>query len=367
MAKKPSKQEREKQVLFKLISLYVETGKPVGSDTLRSQGFSGISSATIRNDFVRLEKEGFLEQPHSSGGRIPTIKAYRFFADQYKDAPLPAETLFFPDTPNKELLAFVDKAGEILSEKTGCPVFLSLPLFEMDFIQKVRFILLEEKKLLAIVLTDFGLIHTESFYTENAVENDSLSLIEAYFSWRLNKQELPAIADEKLRKTAQRLYNELMVRFIVYSSSTQEKSLIQMGLSKLLAYPEFSEASSLASSLSLFESPSLMQKLLKQAMKKRDILYFIGEDFLEKDCSVIAIPYYINHSVSGALGILGPLRLPYGKLFQLMKSLSKELSERLTETVSTLHISFKTYDDVQKEEHLEACSSILLEDKSQSF
>ena len=94
MAKKPSKEEREKKVLIGLISLYIETGKSVGSDTLRKKGFKDLSSATIRNYFVRLEEAGYLHQAHSSGGRVPTKKAYRLFADYVYKEPCIIEPSF---------------------------------------------------------------------------------------------------------------------------------------------------------------------------------------------------------------------------------------------------------------------------------
>lgn len=366
MAKKPSKEEREKKVLLGLISLYIETGKPVGSDTLRKKGFQDLSSATIRNYFVRLEEAGYLHQAHSSGGRVPTKKAYRLFADHVYKEPCKKDPSFpEEENINQELIDLVQIAAEHLSEKTECPVFLSMPIFEMDFVQKVRLILLAPRRVLAVVVTDFGVIHTESLYISFDLQESFLPLIEKYFYWRLNKGENPLIEEEKLLKTAQRLYNELMVRFIVYSSSKQEKSLFQTGLSKLLRYEEFQEASTLATGLSLFENPDLKQKLLRQAMRSSELTYFIGEDFLQQECSVILIPYYIHHSVAGAIGILGPLRLDYRKLFQDMRKISRDLSHILTKNVYKFRVSFKSYDDLQTENHLEACSSILLEDKSQ--
>lgn len=365
MAKKPSKHERKQQVLLGLVRVYIDTGKPVGSDTLRQQGLTNISSATIRNYFVRLEEEGFLHQAHSSGGRIPTAKAYRFYAEYHQDEQLNKQPFLLEQEEKKELIALLHASAEALADSVDCPVFISTPIFEMDFVQKVRFILLEPQKALCIVVTDFGLIHTESFYLQNAFEEEELKILENYFAWRLNKGENPCLSDEKLLKTAQRLYNELMVRFIVYSSSTQEKSLFQTGLSKLLRYPEFSQAQTLATGLSLFENPELMQKLLRQSMRSKCLTYFIGEEFLQKECSVVLMPYFIHHDVAGAVGILGPLRMPYQKIFQEIRRFTRELSHILTKNVYKFRVSFKSYDDLQTHNHVEACSSILLEDKSQ--
>ncbi|MEM8629337.1 MAG: heat-inducible transcriptional repressor HrcA [Chlamydiota bacterium] len=365
MAKKPSKKERKQSVLLAVVDLYIKTNTPVGSETLRQKYLRGVSSATIRNYFVTLEKEGFLQQPHSSGGRVPTKQAYRFYADYYQNEPLEKSFFCLKESPTKELIHLLHHAAQTLSEETSCPIFLSTPIFEMDFVQTVRFLLLEQNHLLCVVITDFGLIHTETFYPQEPLSQEDLALLESYFYWRLGKGENPVLQREKLLKTAQRLYSELMVRFIVYSSSLQEKSLFHTGLSKLLLYPEFAEASTLAIGLSLFENRELMQKLLRQSMRGNSVTYFIGEDFLQKECSVLLMPYSIHHNVAGAFGLLGPLRLPYQELFQKMRTFAKELSYILTKNVYKFRVSFKSYDDLQTENHVEACSSILLEDKSQ--
>src|SRR5580692_3182695 len=127
--KKPAKHQREKLILFALVELYLKTGKPVGSNTLKDSWFDGLSSATIRNYFSKLEEEGYLKQQHSSGGRIPTPLAYKTYAEAHLDQPIlaDAEKKWVRDHLQKEtreIAAYLQRAAESLSEITRCAVFL---------------------------------------------------------------------------------------------------------------------------------------------------------------------------------------------------------------------------------------------------
>ncbi len=368
LIKRPTKIERERKVLLGFIELFLKERKPIGSNTLRENGFKDLSSATIRNYFAHLEKEDYLKQAHSSGGRIPTPKAFRFYADTHKDtAVTPSKEKWDEDV--KEISEFLQRAGEKLSEKTHLPVFLSTPLFEMDFIQKLHLIRLDPMRLLCVMITDFGLIRTETLYLPENIDDQKLQDIEHYFYWRLSKKDKPEI-DEAVLKSAQRLYNELMVRYVVESSNVQSQNIFKMGLSKLLNYPEFCQTADLASGLAIFENPEKMQSLLKHTVEKNDLVYLIGEDlsdFVETshNCSIILIPYHINQIPVGALALLGPLGLSYRDLFATMRFFSENISQVLTKNVYKYKIAYKTFHDAKNfTQNLADSSSILLEDKS---
>src|SRR5579871_5412365 len=133
--RKPPKDQREKLILLGLVDLYLETGKPVGSNTLRENGFENLSSATIRNYFSKLEEEGYLKQQHSSGGRIPTHLAFQIYArthlqssllDEKEKKALCAKLV----RETREIASFLHHAADVISEETKCAVFLSAPRFD---------------------------------------------------------------------------------------------------------------------------------------------------------------------------------------------------------------------------------------------
>lgn len=357
-SKKLPKADREQAVLFGLIELYLKTGKPTGSHTIQEQGFEALSSATIRNYFCKLEEAGYLEQPHTSGGRIPTDKALRLYAEAYqaqgfieKEQESLLKKVFKKDT--KEVATTLHQAADALSEITQCAVFISSPRFDQDFIQDVKLVQLDPSKILVILITDFGLIHTETMYLEHPVDLLFLHTCEEYFLWRINKGEKPLFRNELESKLAQRIYNEIMVRHVVGYANFPNEEVIRTGLSKLLAYPEFNDAATLANSLSLLEDESVMRTLLRDAIKKNRMTYWIGDELCpfvatSSNCSVIAIPYYLNHIVAGSVALLGPTRLPYRNLFGLMQLFSQEISRVLTESLYKYKITFREPTNSEK-------------------
>jgi heat-inducible transcriptional repressor len=349
--KRLPKTDREQAVLLGLIELYLKSSKPIGSHTLQENGFESLSSATIRNYFSKMEESGYLKQQHTSGGRIPTAKAFRLYADAHEGSGVVEkaqeellEKVFAKDT--KEIAVLLNRTADALSELTKCAVFMTTPRFDHDFIQDVRLIQIDAEKLLSILITDFGLIRTETIYLEKEVDPQFLRTTEEYFLWRMNKGEKPLFRHEAEAKMAQRIYNEIMVRHVVGYANFPEEDVLRTGLSKLLAYPEFNDATALAHSLSLLENDNQMRSLLKECCKNNQMSAWIGNElcpFVPEDaeCSVVAIPYRINQIVGGAIGLLGPMRLPYRNLFGLLQLFSEKMSKALTTSVYKHKITFR--------------------------
>jgi heat-inducible transcriptional repressor len=362
-SKKIPKTDREQAALLGLIELFLKTGKPIGSQTLQENGFDSFSSATIRNYFAKLEEMGYLKQPHTSGGRVPTTKALRLYAETYRDHGFveKAQEEFLSarlEKESKEVAATLHRSAEALSDLAQCAVFISSPRFDQDFVQDVRLIELGAMKLLSVIITNFGLIRTETLYLEKAVDPSFLRSVEEYFRWRINQGEKPLFREEAEMKMAQRIYNEIMVRHVVGYANFFSEDIIRTGLSKLLSYPEFNDAAALASSLALLEDPNQMRTFLREACKKQSLSCWIGEELSpfipnESECSIISIPYRINQTIAGAIALLGPTRIPYKNLFGLIRLFSEQISQLLTEQMYQFKITFR-----------QPKSSILLENQS---
>lgn len=364
--KLPKKTDREQAVLLGFVELYLKTGKPIGSQTLQENGFETLSSATIRNYFSRMEEQGYLKQQHTSGGRIPTEKAFRLFADHYKaegmiEGEQEAILSKIFKSESREVATMLNRAAEALSELSKCAVFLSTPRFDQDFIQEVKLVQLDQEKVLSVLITDFGLVRTETIYLERPVDPQFLRTCEEYFLWRMNKGEKPLFKMEAEAKLAQRIYNEIMVRHVVGYANFPNEEIIRTGLSKLLAYPEFNDAAALANSLSLLEDETQMRNLLRECAKQTEMAIWIGDELCpfvppSSDCAIIAIPYRINQVNAGAIALLGPTRIPYRNLFGLVQLFSQEISRTLTESVYKYKITFRQPTNGEK----------LLEDKRNS-
>lgn len=350
--KKTSKSDREKKVLLGLIEYFLKTGKPVGSNTLKEAGFEDLSSATIRNYFANLEEEGYLSQQHSSGGRIPTNLAYRFYAKEYENS----HTALSEDDEKKlqelrssetrEIAHYLQQAAESLSLMTQMAVFLSAPRFDSDFILEIKLISIDHSRCLCIIITDFGAVQTEILHVDSKLSAFSTKRIEGYFHWRLSGQDKPENLTKEEEYLAQRLYNELLVRYIVSYSNFSDDEIYRTGFSKLLSYTDFQDTTILANSLALFENAHSMRLLLKECSKGHKLKFWIGEDLAPYSsrtphCTVLAFPYYINKQCVGSFGLLGPIRMPYRQLFSLMNDFSLSMSEALTRNIYKFKISFR--------------------------
>lgn len=378
--KKLSKAEREKSALLALVEQFIANNKPVGSKTLQEAGFIDISPATIRNYFANLEKEGFLLQLHASGGRIPTQKAYRLYANEFRDfSEIDDEQKEIIDTirksETKEIASFLQKSAETLSSLTNLAVFLSAPRFDHDFIADLKVVPIDSFRLLCVLVTDFGVIQTELLHSDFALSSFAVKRIESYFNYRLKNLDKPENLEAKEESLAKKFYNEVMVRYIVGYSNFIDEEIYRTGFSKLISYSDFKDTKLLASSLALFENSHSMRLLLRDCQSHESLKFWIGDDLItfatgKVNCSVIAVPYKIGNKTVGSIGVLGPTRMPYKELFALLGSFSDGISAALTKNIYKFKINFRQPKPgspyIQKEEHqlLGQSRLMLLEDKS---
>lgn len=369
MKRVSTREEREKSILMGLVELYLETGEPIGSNTLKENGFDHVSSATIRNYFAKLEDEGLVTQLHTSGGRIPTSLGIKAYAEAHLETEVLSESdRLFLSAPfvneRQDLAAILEEGLERLSEMTGCATLLSSPRFDHDQIQTIKLLAIDEGRLLAVIVTHFGMIHTETLFVPRKVALHSLRRLELALQAKVHRQEEPSLEGEEA-ELADLLFHELLLRHVINYANFSSSDLYKTGFSKLLNYPELLEASALASSLSLFESPEIIGKLLSESIETKKLTYFIGEDDLERylaspvACSVISVPYTIQGKCVGAIALLGPVRLPYPKLFALMRHFSHKLSDFLTRSTCAFKITFR-----QPHQHLvDLDVDLLIEDQ----
>jgi len=370
---KPTKKERENKVLLGLVDLYLKTGKPIGSNTLKESGFSSMSSATIRNYYVKLENQGYLQQQHISGGRVPTNKAFRFYAESYLNQGMvddkhekALKELLKKDT--KEINKYLQGAIEELSKITNLATFISTPRFDQDLIEDIKLISIDDNRLLCALVTSFGIVKTEILYTTDKIEN--LDSLRNYFLWRMSKNTIkPTFTYESDAKWAQRLYNEIVVRHIASYAYFFKEDTMQAGLSRLLNYQEFSDATNLYNGLAILEDESLKQHFLRESVKENQLKFWIGDDMKTKtalqntQCALISIPYYINQTPVGAIAILGPTRMSYRNLFGILRVFSHYLSENLTSSIFKYKIQYRQPSDSMSYEKIKKDPSILLEDQ----
>ncbi len=343
MLAKKSKDQREGLILLGLVELFIELGVPIGSNTLKERGFEKLSSATIRNYFAKLEKKGYLKQPHSSGGRLPTPLAFQFYANTYLKSPVLDEKnkKIIRKALNKEtrqLGQYFQLISEVLSEITRCAVFLLAPSFDQDFILDIKFVMIDQHRSLCILITDFGVVHTELLYVDKKISSFALKRIERFFKWKLQNSDKPALSPEE-ELIASKFYSEVMLRYLVGSTFLSESDIYKTGFSKLLSYTDFHDATSLAEGLAVFENKEVLFKLLKECMRAGELSCWVGGHL--HACSAIAIPYRIHQTIIGSFALLGPNRIPYKELFGVLEYASEVVKESLTKSIYKFKITFK--------------------------
>ncbi len=381
MAKKKNRREKELGVLFGMVELFIKIGKPIGSNTLKESGFQSISSATIRNYFAKLETDGYLKQPHSSGGRIPTSKAIKWYANEVlKESRVALKSDKFLssklETETKEVSAYLEKSLETISQYTNCAAFLSLPRFDQDFIVDVKLVSIDKTRVLAVIVTDFGNIRTETLYLDSKkLSSFLLKRIESYFRFRMTGLDKPKLSKEE-EKMAHQFYHEIFLRHVVGYSNFGSEDVLKVGFSRLLHYPEFLDVKTLANGLSLFENTNFLSSVLSSSAEKKELSVLVGDDLdvfipSKVSCSVVVVPYYIHNKIVGSLAVLGPTRVPYNEIFTALTTAANAISKTLTNSLYKYKITYRKPKAKEIEfqsdsnGYMDHAQFIVLEDKSE--
>lgn len=353
----PIKNKKEEAVLLTVIDLYLERRTPVGSETVQKESPLKLSSSTIRNYFGKLEEKGYLEQKHTSGGRVPTELAFCFLSkrslDQVKiteEQNGMVEKLFL--SSSRELASLFQQSVETLGAEIQGGVFLSTPRFDHDFVIDLKLVNIDAQRVVCVIVTDFGLIYTETLYSSQKLSHFQLKRIETYFQYRLTHSNPPTLCPEEM-EIAQKFYKEVMLRHLTRYAHFNKEDLYRSGLSSFLNQKAFTELNQYTSSLSLFEDESRLRRLLKEAQKKETLCIWIGEDLSISEgappVAAIAMPYYIHNKAVGAVSFLIPFERHYDEPVALLKFFTKKLSEHLTSTLYKFKLTYREPEDRTKQ------------------
>ncbi len=327
--------ERAKHVLGAIVKDYIENAEPVGSKTIASRYYPGLSSATIRNIMAGLEKLGLLFQPYTSAGRIPTEKAFRVYLDTLMELEEPgrAEKEFLYSRVEqvfgiKDILTGTTRALSHITNCTG----LALLMGSYDFIIKdIRLLPIDTESLLLVLVPDTGRVSTTVFHGGTRTEGLDLEKVSNYLreiGRGLTVKSLRSRIVEEMRDE-KNLYNELLREALQLGklalsgySESDEGALYVEGQANILGYPEFREDYEKMKQLfTAFEEKSILVKLLDQSLRQECIQVYLGSEssFEGFDgLSFVIAPYHVDNRISGTLGLIGPVRMDYSKIVPLV-------------------------------------------------
>jgi heat-inducible transcriptional repressor len=330
--------ERQRKILSAIVDDYIRSAEPVGSRSISKRGDVGFSPATIRNEMSDLEELGYLEQPHTSAGRIPSHLGYRYYVDHLlKTASLSGQEfdvikLFFAEKIH-EMEQVIQQVAMILSNLTHYTSIVLGPEVFTTSLKALQIVPLTERQAVAIIVTSTGRV-------ENKVVTipDNVSLAEIEKMVNLLNAKLKNVPLVQLKA---KLYNEIagemskyvngyeeLLKIVEDAVSTDDEGRIYLGgTTNMLTQPEFRDVDKVKSILDMLEETPKLLKLVTNA--PLGIQVRIGkENLLEamEDCSLITATYSVDDQVLGTIGILGPTRMEYGKVISILDLLSKNMT-----------------------------------------
>ena len=334
---------RKEKILKAIIQTYLETGEPVGSRTISKYSDLKLSSATIRNEMSDLEEMGYIVQPHTSAGRIPSDKGYRFYVDQIirekEHEANEMQELMIQRVDRVELL--LKHMAQILAANTNYATMISGPtshLTKLKFIQLSR---VEEKKLLIVVVVEGNIIRNSFVDLEEDVSAEDMLNLNILLNNSLNGltiQEINLGMISKLKEQAgiHKQVIELVLNEVSEAIQAQDADLqiYTSGATNIFKYPELSDTQKASQLLSTLEQKELLKGLFddKQlpAVSDSQIQVYIGDETpiqSMKDCSVVTANYVLGDGLRGTIGIIGPKRMDYEKVVGTLRTLVTQLND----------------------------------------
>jgi heat-inducible transcriptional repressor len=337
--------ERAQRLLKTLIENYIRDGQPVGSRTLSRDSGLSLSSATIRNVMADLEDLGFVASPHTSAGRVPTDKGYRFFVDTLlKLKPLGSEEIeeierrLDTDAPTGRSL--VQTVSQMLSNVTHMAGLVTLPNPNFIVLSHIEFIGLSENRALAVIVMDNREVQNRVVQLDRHYSPEELRRAANYLSETFSGRSLPDVRTHllhQLQETRQHM-NQVMLDAIqvaqkVFDSKAEEQvEYVIAGETNLMGFAELSNVDRLRRLFEAFNEKHAMLQLLDSCLRADGIQIFIGQESgyrILDDISLVTAPYMQDNKVVGVLGIIGPTRMAYERVIPIVDVTAKLLGSAL--------------------------------------
>lgn len=334
-------EDRKSKVLQAIIEDYVATAEPVGSRTIARKYNLGVSPATIRNEMSDLEELGYLEQPHTSAGRVPSDRGYRYYVDclmQTQDVTANDNAMIRRTFERKvrEIDTLVRETARLLSDTTQLTAVVAGPQMEKAAFKELRLVPLGGDKAVLVYITDSGFIENQVLELPVEVTMLELQRVSDILNDQLRGQRVESLSRAALQSLQRELskYGALLeqaLQFLDQRMDPAERHRLYLGgTTRMLNQPEFRDVDKLRTLLGLLEHEDVVAGVLEVGGKDDQVSIQIGEEIRVReltDCSVISTTYRLGDQVVGKMGVIGPKRMEYGRVVGLMNSITRHLSE----------------------------------------
>ncbi|HEV2262499.1 MAG TPA: heat-inducible transcriptional repressor HrcA [Candidatus Rubrimentiphilum sp.] len=334
--------QRKAYILATVVYEYIATAEPVASQSLTQKYNLGVSSATVRNELAELEAAGYLVQPHTSAGRIPSDAGYRTFVDQL----MQPETLRPEDRrrirdelrdASRELDEIIEGATRLLGKLSKNLAFATRPANDEQTFRHVQLIWLSPHTGVAIVVTSMGVAAQSLFEVGSEITPDELTRLSNALNARLGNKQLRGIRESDVAGAVRELglsddLKKAVLTALRNTRSEEQAPIATAGAQNLLDQPEFHDIRKLRSILNIVEEQKTLYDLVAESMTADAAEVKIGHELgvaEMMDFSLVTVPYRFGARAIGMLSILGPRRMPYGRLMALASGTAESLSARL--------------------------------------
>lgn len=336
---------RARRILYAVITEYVATGEPVGSRKLARRYGLNLSPATIRNVLADLEDAGYLHQPHTSAGRIPTDAGFRVFVDalvQMREVTVEDRAAIVARMqqlePGKHDI--MRETGKLLSALTGAATLLSPPRLEQEQLSQMRFVPLREGQMLAVLVTEAGTVQNRVVRVSETIDGDELERVHNLLSELVGDRTLREVREELAERmaTERDQYDELrqkaqqIIDATLQSRDEASSEVLIEGQKLLFDRPEFVDSQKIRAYLETFEEKQRLLELLDRTLASGGVQVLIGAETelgeLE-DISLVSANYGQAGTSRGALGVIGPTRMDYAKVVPLVEFTARVMGQVL--------------------------------------
>lgn len=333
--------ERKLTILHAIIKTYLETGEPVGSRTISKYSDLNLSSATIRNEMSDLEELGYIVQPHTSAGRIPSDKGYRLYVDmlmEEKEQELNEKQEQMLEKADK-MEQLLKQAARVLASSTNYATMVSTPMNSANKLKFIQLSMVDEEQLIAVIVLGGNVIKNRIINVEEPLSNENLLKLNMLLNTTLNGMSIEEINLGLIARLKEQagIHSDVIGNVLDAVADViqldEDMQIYTSGTTNIFKYPELSDKQSAQEIISAFEEKQQLTELVTQTLSKEEntgIQVYIGDETPVqnmKDCSVVTATYELGDGMKGTIGIIGPKRMDYEHVLKSMKRLQSELDQ----------------------------------------
>lgn len=335
--------ERKQQILLAIIKDYISTAEPVGSRTISRKYKLGVSPATIRNEMADLEEMGFIEQPHTSAGRIPSNLGYRYYVDclmQLEQLTEQEEGTIRSGYENKvrEVGEVLNRTGRMLAQLTHYTALVQTPQLGKSSYKHIQLVLMGPAQAILIVVMDTGAVHHQMMVVPENITQQDLDQISGVLNAKLQGRTMDSIRLTLIKEIYFELARHRNILDLAIElmqdriPSVKEDKIYLEGVFNILNQPEFHNVEKVKVLLSLLEQEGTLRDILEKPKDSQGITIKIGSENARQEiqnCSMITATYQVGDKILGTIGVLGPTRMDYARVVTVIDSMSRNLSRTL--------------------------------------